>query len=158
MLNTYFKSSYFVFNGGYYKQCELQLNLHGQNWSCIVFFCCVEKKLNFTTPLLKFYVDDSIVLIPTNRVQHILNVFNSVHTKIKSTLEMKTNERVPFLDKVVMREHTNLICDWYMKPYYSGRCINFCSNYSLQQKVNVIRNQIFRATTLSNTKFHIQNV
>ncbi|XP_044754973.1 uncharacterized protein LOC123313928 [Coccinella septempunctata] len=122
LLDTYFESSYFVFNCQFYKQ--LDGNPMGAPASNSIaefvmheLFRYIESKLTFRTPLLKFYVDDTIILVPKDKVQHTLDTFNSFHSKIKFTLETEVDGRLPFLDTIIIREGNNLISDWYIKPY-----------------------------------------
>jgi len=51
-----------------------------------------------------------------------------------------------------------LLTNWYRKPTYSGRCINFFSNHPEQYKFNTINNLVDQAILLSDKRFHDSNL
>jgi len=48
--------------------------------------------------------------------------------------------------------------DWYKKPTFSGRTLNFLSHHPISQKRGVIINMIDRIFILSHPKFHERNL
>jgi len=51
-----------------------------------------------------------------------------------------------------------LLTNWYRKPTYSGRCINFFSSHPEQYKFNTINNLVDQAILLSDKRFHESNL
>ncbi|XP_044757911.1 uncharacterized protein LOC123316054 [Coccinella septempunctata] len=121
-------------------------------------FCYVVETLKFYIPLIKFFVDDTLLLVPYDKIQYILDVFNSYHQKIQFTIEVEKDNSLPFLDLLIIRENSSIITDWYTKAISTNRCINFYSSHSMQQKTNIMENLIKRALKLSNKKFHRKNL
>ena len=75
-------------------------------------------------PLFYFrYVGDIIMAVPKNLVNFTLETFNSLHNKLKFTLEF-SDDKINILDITVI--NNNLIeFDWYHKPTYSERTLIF---------------------------------
>jgi len=48
--------------------------------------------------------------------------------------------------------------DWYKKPTFSGRTLNFLPHHTIFQKREVIINMIDRIFLLSHPKFHERNL
>ncbi|XP_057324832.1 uncharacterized protein LOC130667337 [Microplitis mediator] len=117
-----FDSSYLQFNGTCYQQ--LDGSSMGNPASPILANIVMDhilkrimKLLPFPVPFLKVYVDDTILSIPEDKVDSILDIFNSVNKKIQFTMEIEKENRLPFLDVVVIRKDDgSLLTDWYIKP------------------------------------------
>nr|CAI5820344.1 unnamed protein product [Callosobruchus analis] len=153
-------SNYFNFNGTFYKQ-TFGLGMG----DCMSPICAdlVMSKLqsyclsvtSFHVPFFKRYVDDIVTAIPKDKADDILNIFNSFHTKLQFTVEVEQNNAISFLDTKIIRSKDNhLKVDWYQKPTFSGRFINFHSCHSFRQKINIIKNLKHRALNISDIEFH----
>jgi len=55
-------------------------------------------KLNFVFPFYYRYVDDILLLTPSDKVDIILNTFNNIHNRFKFTVELENNRSISFLD------------------------------------------------------------
>lgn len=116
-------------------------------------------KLSFEIPFLKKFVDDIVCSIPENRVDEILQVFNSYDSNIQFTVEVEKDRSVPFLDTKLIRSSENrIILDWYIKPTSSGRHLNYNSFHTEKIKINLVlalKNRIKRVShpTLRNKNF-----
>ena len=97
-------------------------------------------------------------LIPSNKITEILDIFNSYHPRLKFTHEVENEQKIPFLDLSIIRENNKLITNWYHKPTFSSRFINFHSNCPKHQKVALIYNLIDHAYKLSDNRFLEQNL
>ena len=53
--------------------------------------------------LWKRYVDDTIAFVKTDEIKNVLSSFNSYYSKIKFTIEIEQNNRIPFLDLLMIR-------------------------------------------------------
>lgn len=118
---------------------------------------CLEA-LPFDVRVFYRYVDDIFAIIPIANVDQILSIFNSYHPRLQFTYETEQSGKLSFLDTIVIRDGNNLITDWYRKPTFSGRYINYYSNHPLKYKTNTIINLVDRAILLANERFHIHNI
>ena len=83
----------------------------------------------------KRYVDDTFVVIKKNN----LETFYEHLASIKFTLEIESNNSLPFLDVLVVKEKSgNLTTKLYQKPTHPNRFLNFNSQHSLRQKRGII--------------------
>lgn len=158
------ENSYFVFNDTYFKQI-FGLGM-GNNLAPVTSdIVMVEvqnsaiEKLSFEIPFFKRYVDDIFTCIPFDKKDEILAAFNSIHPRLKFTIELESRDNtLPFLDTLLIRRNNRIITDWYQKPTFSGRILNFNSKHNMAQKINIINNLKHRALKLSNNEFHEQNI
>ena len=158
-----FDSTYFSYDNKFYKQ------ITGTPMGAIIspilaqyvmddFLDQCISKLSFEMPFCKKYVDDIICSVPKTAIQEVLTVFNSLHTKIQFTIEEENECSVPFLDTKVIREGTTLRTDWYTKPTYSGRYINYESYHPSSMKNNVIVNMKNKILDISHTSYKQKNL
>jgi len=89
----------------------------------------------------------------------VLMTFNGYHPRLRFTHELENNNRINFLNVAVIRDGgNNIITDWFRKPTFSGRYINYYSNHPLQYKLNTIMNLVDQAILLSDERFHEANL
>lgn len=106
-------------------------------------------------PLFYFrYVDDVILAAHNDKIEEIVDVFNSFHDRIKFTCERAEEGQLSFLDVKVITEGENIITKWYHKPTFSGRYLNFVSQHPVAHKRGVIIGMVDRALKLSHPRFH----
>lgn len=137
-------TTYFKYNNVFYKQ--ILGTPMGATVSPIIsqyvmddLLEAVVPKLNFQPPFLKKYVDDLILSIPTDEKDSVLRVFNKYNKHIQFTIEEETNNSVPFLDTKLIRNNDNqVVLDWYVKPTFSGRYINYKSFHTEKTKINLV--------------------
>jgi len=55
-------------------------------------------KLDFVFPFYYRYIDDILLLTPSDKVDIILNTFNNTHNRLKFTVEYENNRSISFLD------------------------------------------------------------
>ena len=122
----------------------------------------IEKKILIEKPYeIKFhyrYVDDTLICLPEKKVKNILCRFNSIDKKLKFTLETAINNNINFLDLNIQIINNKIQTNWYRKPIWSGRYINFFSNHSLSHKLSIIYSLTDRVILLSNKSLHISNL
>jgi len=63
------------------------------------------------------YVDDIVLSTPSDSIQDIANTFNSFYPRLKFTLEIG-EERLNFLDVIIMKTIRRLEFDWFHKPSF----------------------------------------
>ena len=86
--------------------------------------------LSFKLPFFFRYMDDIITAVPVNEIDTILNTFNSYNHKIQFTTEKESDGKICFLDVLIIRGE-KIKTNWYQKPTYSGRLLNFFSHHPL---------------------------
>jgi len=110
-------------------------------------------------PIYVRYVDD-ILLAPSNSVNDILNTFNSFYPRLQFTLEID-GDKLNFLDVIIVKSNGNLEFDWFHKPTFSGRYLNYNSQlHALAQKKRTITGMVDRAFSVSSEispKYHQKN-
>ena len=140
----------------------------------MVFFACVLKISNHSIhfslrngdlnvknnrpALYKRYVDDIIIALPSDKINETLNTFNFYHQKLQFTIETEINNTISFLDIALTRVDNQITTNWYRKPTWSGRFINFFSSHPVPQKIGIIYMLVDRAIKLSHPKHHTQNL
>ena len=104
--------------------------------------------LNFMPPFIYKFVDDIVTCIPSDSMDDTLAIFNQFNRHIQFTIELEHEGCIPFLDCRVLRlGDGSVVVDWYTKPTYSGRYINFYSSHSFAHKVNTlaaVKNRILK--------------
>jgi len=115
-------------------------------------------RLDFNVHTFHRYVDDIFMIIPAEKLNSVLTTFNSYHPRLKFTYELEKNNKLNFLNTSVIRENGNIITNWFRKPTFSGRYINFYSNHPTQYKVNTVTNLVDQAILLSDERFHLTNL
>lgn len=87
----------------------------------------------------------------------MLNEFNNEEPRLQFTMEIGKN-KINFLDITLTNENSTLITNWYRKPTWSGRYLNFQSHTHKKYKISTINNLVDRATKLAHPKFHLENL
>jgi len=80
-----------------------------------------------------------------------------IHCRLKFTLKVGGNE-LSFLDITIIKKGNNLEFDWFHKPTFSGRFLNFMSSHPISQKRGIITNLVDKVLRLSHPKFHAKNL
>jgi len=73
------------------------------------------------------YVDDIVLFVPISQLNNLLRKFNSFHYRLQFTIEIERENRLNFLDLNIIKQNNILIFDWFRKPTFSGRFLNFHS-------------------------------
>jgi hypothetical protein len=103
------------------------------------------------------YVDDILLAIKKDLVDNVVEVFNSLHDRLKFTLEVSDNNSINFLDVSIIIDNNRITFDLYHKPTYSGRYLNFYSNHPPIHKKGVIYGLTDRIVSLSHPKYFQKN-
>lgn len=113
----------------------------------------VVPKLSFGLVFIRKYVDDLITSVPLDKIDEVLMVFNSFHTRLQFTVKCEVEGRIPFLDMELVRSGDTVRTKWYSKPMSSGRLLNYNSDHMHAQKINTAYELIRRALLLSSPDF-----
>ena len=114
-------------------------------------------KLHDKTRCVTKYVDDLFAIIKRDAIDEIADVFNSFHCDIKFTIEQENDNRLPYLDTIIVKRNNIMKIDWYQKPTASGRLINYFSKHPKQIIINTAFNFIKRVLNISDKVFHKEN-
>ena len=92
--------------------------------------------IRFPLPFYYRFVYD-ILLAPASSVRSILDIFNSQHSRLQFIMEVGSN-RLNFLDVTVIRDNELIEFNWYHKPTFLSRYLNFWSQHPVSQKIGTI--------------------
>lgn len=105
------------------------------------------------------YVDDIVLAALKQYIQHIFQVFNSLHNRLRFTIEHSNNNSINFLDTtIIINNNYNIEFNWYSKPTFSGRFLLFFSHHPLSHKKGVIIGLTDRIFKLPHPRFHNDNL
>jgi len=79
------------------------------------------------------YVDDIVLSAPHTCLEDLLHMFNSFYPRLKFTMEIGGNT-LNFLDLSMIKKDDFLIFNWFHKPTFSGRFLNYNSQYPFTHK------------------------
>lgn len=106
-------------------------------------------------PFYLRYVDDIAVTVPLCFIPNILKIFNSFHKRLQFTVEIPKNDSLNFLDITVLKlDNNHLIFNWYTKPTFSDRFLNFHFQHPLIHKKGVIVGLTDKIFRLSHPRFY----
>ena len=118
---------------------------------------CIEN-LSFRPAIYKRYVDDIIIALPSDRIDETLNTFNSYHQKLQFTIETEIDNTISFLDIALTRVDNQITTNWYRKPTWSGRFMNFFLMSSYATNIGIVYILVDRTLKLSHPKHHKKNL
>ncbi|KYQ48579.1 hypothetical protein ALC60_12372, partial [Trachymyrmex zeteki] len=132
---------------------DLAVNSIDRRWDYI------SAKTNIIQPLFYYrYVDDVILALPSNTIDDTLDTFNSLHNRLQFTVEVGTNNKLSFLDTMLIIDNQRIIFDIYHEKTFSGRFFNFHSNHPLYHKKGTTISFIDKIIHLSYPRFHQKNL
>ena len=79
------------------------------------------------------YVDDICTVVVSSKIDLLLEQFNLFHPRLQFISEVGGDE-INFLDVTISINENGFGFDWYRKPTFSGRFLNFNSNHPMSQK------------------------
>ena len=72
------------------------------------------ERLGFVFPFYFRYADDTLLCVPLDKLQIVIDTFNEYHPKIQFTHEMERNNRISFLDLVIIKlDNGKIVSNWY---------------------------------------------
>ncbi|XP_053989899.1 uncharacterized protein LOC128882340, partial [Hylaeus volcanicus] len=153
------KTTYFLFNGKYYKQIEgASMGSPLSPLAAEVFMEDFEKRALASAKMKPThwfrYVDDTFVIWPHGR-EHLDTFFKYIdefHTNIKFTMEIEKDGILPFLDVKIEKANGRLEHTVYRKPTHTDRYLNAASHHHPAQKNTLIRTLMNRALRIAEPK------
>ena len=120
------------------------------------FMCSVEEKLACENKLPSFYeryVDDRLALVrDLSDATNLLTYLNEAHPSIQSTMEVATNDRLPFIGMETIKIDGSLETCVYRKKTNKGLLLHLQSHVDSRYKRSLLRTMLDRAKRLSWTQ------
>ena len=88
----------------------------------------------------------------------MLDILNSYEQRLQFTHELEIDNEISCLDVLLIRYNDKVKTNWYIKPTFSGRFLNYYSKHPRSQKIAMVYNLVARAINLCNEKFHDGNL
>ena len=102
--------------------------------------------------LWKQYVDDTIATIKLTSIDHVLKILNTFHKNIKFTYELEINNKISFLDVLLIRKNDTLETTIYRKSTNNGVYLHWNSFAPKNWKRSTLRSILARAYKICSTK------
>ena len=120
-----------------------------------VFMCHLEDKLardGMVPSLYKRYVDDTLARMPnTDAAVDFLGTLNGLHPSLKFTMELPSENTIPFIGIQIIKNGTELETRVYRKPTNTGLLLHFQSHVDKRYKTGLLKTMLHRAHALSST-------
>ena len=116
------------------------------------FTCSVEEQLKLRDKLpsyYKRYVDDTLTVMKDEvSAYSFLHVLNDLHPSISFTMELPTENTLPFLGMVLRKHGQNITTSVYVKPTNTGLLLHHNSHVDNRYKKSLIITMLDRAFKL----------
>ena len=120
------------------------------------FMCSVEEKLareNKLPSFYKRYVDDTLApLRDLSDATDLLACLNEAHSSIQFTMEIATNDRLPFIGMEIIKIDGSLETCVYRKKTNKGLLLHYQSHVDSRYKRPLLRTMLVRAKRLPSTQ------
>jgi len=155
------QSTYFTFNNIYYKQtfgAPMGSPLSPIAADLVLQKLEIKVLKEFPVKPIFYYrfVDDIALAAPFYCLDNLIHNFNSFHPRLHFTMEVGGRE-LNFLDLTIINRRGQLMFNWYHKPTFSGRYLNFHSQHPFTHKKGTMTSLIDRVILLSHPEFHKDN-
>ncbi len=156
-------NSYCQYNGNFWKQIwgvatGMSSSVEMSDYTMEDIMEYVERELGVEPLFSAKYVDDLLYIIDEDEVEYMLTLFNSYDAHMQFTCEYETNGKLPFLDVELIRTDDKIKTKWYRKPSSSDTLLNFRSQHTLKQKLNVASGLIKRVCSLTTIQKPAENL
>ena len=102
-------------------------------------------------------VDDTICVIKVDSIDHVLLKLNNFHKIIQFTVEVEKEDRISFLDVLMIRDKNNVQTTVHRKSFNSSIYVNWTSHAPNKWKMSIPRTLVRRAHDICSTNEHLQN-
>ena len=148
------KDQLFQFNGELYEQLEgVAMGSPLGPLLANTFMCSLEEQLKLQNKLpsyYKRYVDDTLTVMKDEvSAYSFLHVLNDLHPSISFTMELPTENTLPFLGMVLRKDSQNITTSVYVKPTNTGLLLHYNSHVDNRYKKSLIIAMLDRAFKLS---------
>ena len=157
LLSVATKNQLFQFNGNLYEQVDgVAMGSPLGPLMANAFMCSVEEKLageNKLPSFYKRYVDDTLALVRNlSDATDLLTCLNEAHPSIQFTMEVATNDRLPFIGMEIIKTDGSLETCIYRKQTNKGLLLHYQSHVDSRYKRSLLRTMLDRAKRLSSTQ------
>ena len=119
------------------------------------FLCSIEEKLEQDNKLPEFYrgyVDDTFAMMKSApAAEDFLSKLNSCHPSLNFTMELASDNKLPFIGMEVLKKGCKLETSVYRKPTNTGLLLHHQSHVDKRYKKSLLKNMLNRAFHLSST-------
>ena len=130
---------------GYYRQMDgLAMGAKPAPPLANIWLSKFEPIIKDSAKLFERYMDDIIREIKAAEVQAKLAEINQFHPKLKFTIEMEENGKIPFLDMEINHVGNRLSSTWYVKPTDTGLIMNYHAVVPKRYKKSVVQSFVHR--------------
>ena len=103
------------------------------------------------------YVDDTFAFVKPDKIEAIQGALNSLHEKINFTYESEKDQKLPFLDVLVMRkDNREMETKVYRKETNTDIYMNWNSHAPQAWKISTLRCLVKRAVLLCSEERYLQ--
>ena len=106
--------------------------------------------------LWKRYVDDTICFIKLTSINKVLETLNSYHTNIKFTIEIESENKISFLDVLLIRNNSLISTKVYRKNTNTDIYINWKSFSPNNWKWGTLKTLVTRAFDICSTDEYLK--
>ena len=124
----FLNSTLFTFNNKFYKQV-FDTPMGSSLSPIIAWLCKIWKKLPFRIyKYIHYFTTDMsithiVLALPSENIDDTLTIFNSLHTRLQFTIEVGIDNRLNFLDTILIINNKRIIFD--TKLYIFGKVPEF---------------------------------
>ena len=105
------------------------------------------------------HLDDTITAMPdVAGAESFLSTLNECHPSISFTMEVASNNKLPFLGMKITKNGCQLSTSVYRKPTNTGLLLHFHSHVDRRYKTSLLRTMVDRAYCLSSTSLNVKNL
>ena len=119
------------------------------------FMCSIEEKLereNKLPPFYRRYADDTFALVrDSSAAASFLATLNESHPSINFTMEIVTNDRLPFVGVEIIKTEHDLETNVYRKKTNRGLLLQYQSHVLFRYKRSLLMTMLNRANQLSSS-------
>ena len=143
------KDQLFQLNGELYEQSEgVAMGSPLGPLMANTFMCSLDEQLKLRDKLPSYYrryVDDTLTVMKDEvSAYSFLHVLNDLHPSISFTMELSTENTLPFLG-MVLKDSQNITTSVYVKPTNTGLLLHYNSHVDNRYKKSLIITMLDRA-------------
>lgn len=156
LLEAATKNQLFQFDGKLYEQTDgVAMGSPLGPLMANAFLCSIEEKLEHDNKLPEFYrryVDDTLATMKdVPAAEAFLTTLNNCHPSINFTMELASDNKLPFIGMEILKKGHKLETSVYRKPTNTGLLLHHQSHVDKRYKKSLIKTMVNRAFHLSST-------
>ena len=111
--------------------------------------------LNESMTLCQRFVDDNITFVKNDSIAYVLDQLNSFHEQIQFTYEVEHNNKLPFLDVLLIKNANKIDTTVYRKPTNTDVYLNWNTHAPTTWKRGTLRTILSRAYTICSSETYL---